>query len=386
MRPSKLTPTDRCFSGPANEAPVRVDLITTTSEFEALRPGWDALVELAPRASIFMTWEWQYLWWKHYGHDRSLRVLVAFEGDRMVGILPMYLRTTRLLRWIPLRVLQPVGSGGDTSPDYLEPLLEGGVGKFASASLIGCVFERVRGWDQLMLSDLNPDSEFKPTLENVCRKRGLWYRTGVSARIRYIALPGSWDEFIGSLSRDRRQAMRYCRRRFEAMPGARFRIVSESGPALDAAIDRLIEWHKMRWTDRGVGHAFSSAQYCGFHRELMHELQGKGQLRLICLEVESLAIAMLYCFRFRDSWFYFQAGFDPAHGKLSPGLVLLGYAIERAISEGCHEFDMLRGEHEYKAQLAKLMRETLQVQVSRPGFKAAAQSTRERLASWRRAA
>ncbi len=383
MRPTDLTPTNRCFSGPANEAAVRVDLITTTREFKALRPGWEALLELAPRASIFMTWEWQYLWWKHYGHDGSLRLLVAFEGDRMVGILPMHLRATRLLRWIPLRVLQPVGSGGDTSPDYLEPLLEGSVGKVASASMIGCVFERVPGWDQLLLSDLYPDSDFKSALENVCGQRGLLYRTDVSARIRYIALPGSWDEFIGSLSRDRRQAMRYNRRRFEAMPGACFRIVSENGPALDAAIDRLVELHKMRWIERGVRHAFSSAQYCGFHRELMHELQGKGLLRLICLELESRVIAMLYCFRFRDSWLYFQAGFDPAHGKLSPGLVLLGYAIERAISEGCHEFDMLRGEHEYKAQLAKLMRETVQFRISRPGFKAAVQSTRERLASWR---
>jgi CelD/BcsL family acetyltransferase involved in cellulose biosynthesis len=363
---------------------LRIEVVTTASGFEALRSGWNALVDAAARASVFTTWEWQSLWWKHYGAGRPLRVLVAWEGDRIVGILPLYLRSGRLLRWIPIRVLQPIGTGGDTSPDYLEPPLAAARAAETAAALIRHAVDHVGGWDQLVLSDLDPASEFGGALERLGRERGVMTRSGVSARIRYIALGSTWDEYLGSLNTSRRQEMRRLRRRFEETPGARFRMIGEQGPALDAAIDRLAELHRMRWADRDRRHAFSSGEYCGFHRELMHELQQDGRLRLVALEIEGRVVAMLYCYRFRDSWLYFQAGFDPAHSKLRPGFVLLGYAIEQAIAEGCREFDMLRGEHEYKAQLAKLTRETVEIRALRPGMKATAQSLRERLAAFRK--
>jgi len=47
------------------------------------------------------------------------------------------------------------------------------------------------------------------------------------------------------------------------------------------------------------------------------------------------------------AYFYIGA-FSPEYQRLSPGSVLLWYALEQAIAQGCHELDFLRGAEAYK--------------------------------------
>ena len=186
----------------------------------------------------------------------------------------------------------------------------------------------------------------------------------VSARISFANLPGSWAAYLETLSSDRRNVVRRFRRKLEALPAARF-FTWQDAATLDTGIDRLIELHLKRWTDRSDSHAFSSKAYVGFHREVMHACLEKGWLRLFCIEAEGQIMAMLYCYRYRDRMFYFQGGFDPDMSKLRPGLVLMGHAIEQAILEGARVYDMLRGEYEFKTQWAKERHDTAQISLSR---------------------
>lgn len=103
----------------------------------------------------------------------------------------------------------------------------------------------------------------------------------------------------------------------------------------------------------------------GFHRDVIHACARRGWIRLYCLEADGRRVAVFYCYRFRKQIFYFQAGFDPAHERLRPGLVLTGYAVQHAVEEGNTAFDFLRGEHEYKNQWGKGSRTTARVSVYR---------------------
>lgn len=74
----------------------------------------------------------------------------------------------------------------------------------------------------------------------------------------------------------------------------------------------------------------------------------RGWLRLYCLEMRGQLIAMHYFYRFGNSVFFMQTGFDPDLASLQPGHVLTGYALEHAIGERSLTFDFLRGQHHYK--------------------------------------
>lgn len=335
---------------------MQISVIRSDAEFQALAPEWQDLHERALGASVFNSWDWLHAWWSEYRRDAPLRIVLARDGGVLRGILPVYVDTVRVFRLFPVRVLRFLGVGGDTSPDDLDVLLHPEAAEDIARALASAVRGELGGdWDVLALTDMAENSVWRQALCRVCGDGMV--EQGISASISYLTLPESWERYLEGLHRDRRYALRQTRRRLEAQPGARFFLWDDSA-RLDEAIDRLIDLHHLRWQGRGEEYAFSSPEYVNFHRRVMHAYQEKGWLRLYCLEVGGVIIAMYYCYRFRNRIYYFQGGFDPAVAKLRPGLVLMGAAIEHAIGEGNEVFDMLRGEYEYKTQWAKQRRTT----------------------------
>lgn len=348
-------------AAPAHAATgIAVDVLTSAGAFAELAPGWNRLHAQATLASVFNSWIWQFQWWQAYGRGQPLRLLVAREADRVVGVLPLYLQRTRVLG-VPVRVARFAGTGGDTAPDDLGPIFARGE-EAAVAPALARAALRLRGVDAWRFSDLDPRSPFPAALRAAARELGRSTADGAVVRIALVELPATWDAFLRSLGRDRRWQLRRSRRRIAERHRARF-FVWDDAAKLDAAIDRLAQLHRLRWAETGGSRAFRSQEYLRFHRGVMHALLARRSLRLYCLEVDETICAMLYCFRFRNRIYLMQSGFDPALGRLGVGRVLLGYALEHAIEEGNEAWDFLRGEHRYKEELATTHRETIGVDI-----------------------
>jgi CelD/BcsL family acetyltransferase involved in cellulose biosynthesis len=103
----------------------------------------------------------------------------------------------------------------------------------------------------------------------------------------------------------------------------------------------------------------------------MHCCMARDRLRLYCLELSGEIVAMYYFYIFRDRAYLMQSGFDPDYGDVKPGSVLLGHVIEHVIGEGYEVLDFLRGDHQYKDELATGERETVYVTAFRPRASAA---------------
>ena len=350
---------------PIGETPggeIAVQFLTSTEEFARLAPEWNRLHARAAAASVFNSWLFQYQWWQVYGAGQPLRILAALERGETVGLLALYIQKVVMLG-VPVRVLRFVGSGGDTHPDDLGPVLAPGR-EHAAASKLARAALRLSGFDVTVLSDIDPASVFAQALEEAAAEARRASLSEVSERIAYIDLPGSWPEFLKSMSSDRRTRLKKARRQCEAAHALRFFVWNDAG-GLDTAIDRLVELHRKRWSEAGGSGSFAGAEYIEFHRQTMKSAFARGWLRLYCLELDGAIAAVTYCYRFRNRIFLMQAGFDPELAKSNPGKVLLGCALEHAIGEGNEVFDFLKGEHRYKDQLATGHRATRGVRVFR---------------------
>ena len=356
---------------------VEIDVVDSNEALASLRDEWDALLTKAEGVSVFVSWEWNHHWWRHYGKGHQLRVLTARQDGRLTGILPLYIQQTAVYRACPVRLLRLVGTGGDTSPDYLGPLLEPvGAGPTAAA-LARYLLDELPGWDVLQLSDLTAESAFWSELNAQCGARGLPRSAGISANIAYMALPASWEDYLASVHRDRRYTIRNTRRKFETQHKGRFYVHADEA-GIDQPLDSLIRLHHRRWQAAKVEkHAFSSPEYVGFHRDVIHACARRGWIRFYCIDAGDVPVAVFYCYRFRGQIYYFQAGFNPDFERLRPGLVLIGYAVEHAIREGNQVFDFLRGDHEYKNQWGKSTRDTHTLTAYRPGLRAFVYRVRE---------
>ncbi len=362
------------------QASFAVEIGTDEACFDALRESWSELERACASHSLFMSWQWQRLWWTHYQAGRQLRILIARDGERLLGVLPMYLQVSRLgpLR---LRRLRTLGAGGDTAPDDLDALLHPDCADRVASEFARQLLAPRAEWDAVTCPDLDPGAPFTRALIAAAEQAPRVLLRRNSRSIVCGPLPGKWDDYVHDLGAHRRKSLRRKLRKFESDGGA---VVWHQGAQeVDEAFDRLAHLHRMRWAGRTAEHAFSSEEYLAFHRALMHVLDDAGALRLLELRMQGQAIAMRYGYRWGDTFYDLQSGFDPAFADYSPGELCISHCIERAIAEGCAAFDMLRGDYEHKRAFFKTERTSIELRAYRGLLLGLAVRAKSKLVAWR---
>src|SRR3954462_12114945 len=197
-----------------------VQFLTSNEEFARLAPEWNGLHAGAKAASVLNSWLFQYQWWQVYGGEQPLRILVALERGETVGILALYIQRVVMLG-VPVRVLRFVGSGADTHPDDLGPVLAPGRENAAALKLARAAL-RLSGADAAVLSDIDPESVFADAMERAATEADRTVLSEISERIAYINLPTSWGEYLQSLTSDRRSRIKSARKKAAAAHKLRF--------------------------------------------------------------------------------------------------------------------------------------------------------------------
>lgn len=331
---------------------MEIKIVCTEADFDSLQNDWTRLIKINSAHSVFQSWEWQRTWWKYYGINHALRIIVAYQDNQVVAILPLYIQSNKLMRILNVNVMRFLGVGGDTSPDYLGLIGLQDQNEEVLNLIVDVILDMKKEWDSLNFTSMETRTVFITKLINKCSKVSYPTKLSVDSNILYVKLKTTWDEYLLDLSSNRRSQIRRSRRKFEKLPGSKF-YIWENGKDLSTAIDHLAKLHLKRWKGRSDSYSFSSSEYLMFHHEVVQLLFPKDLIRLCCLELDGNIIAMLYCYKWNGRYYYFQSGIDPDYGHLKPGSVLMGYAIEQAIIEGQDVFDMLKGDYDFKRSLAK---------------------------------
>jgi CelD/BcsL family acetyltransferase involved in cellulose biosynthesis len=283
-----------------------------------------------------------------------------------------------------MREVRLVGSGGDTSPDYLGPLLAPEREEEVASALADYVVRQRRHWDVLNFTDVC-EGAFSRALQKALSKQDVEAVAKPCSRIQIVRLPASWDEYVGAMPRDRRYRLRNLRKKAEEKVAARFQTLRTS-EELRGAVQELIDLHRSRWDSKDhTKGAFRTDAYIGFHSEVIDLCQRNDWIRFYRIEVEGRAAAMFYCYRYRDDVLYFQSGFDPKHEQHSLGQVLMGRSIESALGEGAKVFDLLKGEHAYKASWSNDFRHTVDIVAHNTSSLGRLSLMKEKLREWKRA-
>lgn len=326
---------------------LRIEPVFEPDQFRALGEQWNALLAVSPADTIFLTWEWISTWWDVYGANSRLYVLSMRDEDGvLVGIAPLRIRRrSRLGGLVRLRVVEFIGTGGDVTPEYLDLIARPGY-EAAVADAVADVLTQDRSIDAI---DLRVCPNTSACLARLSQRLAEQHRGLVQLRLDStcpaMRLPQSWDVYWASRSRNHRKKLREYERRCERELAARVRLTA-TPEEIEPDMLTLTRLHHERWNNRS--RAFQSGQYREFHLRLARLLMKRDALRLFSLETGTQAVASLYCFAYNGRYYYYQAGRDPGYARYRVGLVLLHRAIAQAIAEGCHTFDFLSGDEDYK--------------------------------------
>ncbi len=294
---------------------------------EEIRAEWQELAKNAPTATPFQTWEWQSTWLRHYRGGKRPHLLAIREGDDLVGLMPL---TRTIGAW---RTLRAMGSGAS---DYLHPLARAGYEDAVARE----VSQHLREMAKVDLFDLHQIRSNQPLAANTPARARIEQATCL-----LLDLPETYDAYLATLSK----SLRYDVRRLEKslFNEGRATVEPVGEEQIGQGLDILFEQHKRRWRKRGLPGAFM-ARAQRFHHEWGRLAIREGWLWLSILRLDSQPIGAIYAMRFGPTCYYYQAGFDPAHGSISPGTLLVAATIRRAMDEGLGHFDFLRGDEPYK--------------------------------------
>ena len=361
------------------------DLRVQRTAFDDIpRATWDRLAAANPWATPFSGWAFQRAWWDAYAgsaHDQTLLVTATAgsaggrEAGEPVAIVPLMhrheveptdadqatkLRHTDDLTLTPVpATAKAVFFGASYHADYATLLAAPddlpAVSEAVVAHLASDPDDADPGhptpWDVVDLRRLRCGDPAAETLAAAFGRREMtndWTmnleREDVCPVVTFPA-GASFDDYLGTLDKKARHEIRRKMRRAEA--AGEVRLTMSTQPLVD--VEAFIDLHQKKWGADGLfpptpGGAASRT----FIRRLF-ELCGEDRLvRLSFLTVGERRIAAGIHVEAGDTWMYYNAGIDPDVRDLSPGVLLTGALVRRALESGARRFDFLRGDESYK--------------------------------------
>lgn len=323
--------------------------IEVVDSLEHLRGDWARLAEAS--RNVFATWEWNALWWQHYGRERQLRIAIARRDAEVNALVPLFVWSRR-----PLRMLRLLGHGHG---DRLGPICHHDDSRTAAEAF------------GLALSS-EPHDVFVG--DWVAGDRA-WASLLGGRVVRTTGYPilglgdDSWDQFLDRQSRRFRKSVRFGRNRLARNHEVTYRYAQPA--TLERDLDATFRLHRARFGEH------TRCNFCGEHEAFQREFAAvaleRGWLRLLLLEVDGQPVCCEYGFFFQDAYFAYQGGRDRAWDHASVGFLLEVENIRRTLEEGGTEYRFLGGEEDYKYRFAPMdpRLETVVVPATAPGHVAA---------------
>lgn len=331
------------------ERGLTTSVVARTEDFDALGAEWNTLLEQCS-ASVYQSFEWQRIWWKYFGEGNAqLHILVLRRAERVIGIAPFFIETTRTLGVLPLRKLAFIGQGPS---DYLDVLFAKGEEEECAARVAEHLLTQNTLFDVIHLEDFSERLPNHSFLYDALKSKGFTIDHFINEYCPRTLLKENWEKTLASFKIDNRREIRRRSRNIHKNFAVEYEIVTDEKAAVEG-IEAFMQLHQHKWTKDGHTGAFGDTRSAQFHRELAQAFARRGWLYLAFLRVNGERVATLYCFRFREDLAVYLTG-SSKHAdvyRFSPGRVLTAYCMEQAVAQGKKVYDFMRGIEPYKYEL-----------------------------------
>jgi hypothetical protein len=155
------------------------------------------------------------------------------------------------------------------------------------------------------------------------------------------------DDLLITLGKKERHEIRRKLRRADAV--GPIRLLASRDPIRD--LEAFIDLHQRRWGALGLFPPTPGGEQSRTFFRCLFDRDGYGSdpaVQLSFLTVGERRIGAAVSFDDGRTHYYYNAGIDPDARELSPGVVMVAKLVERAIEQGRHRFDFLRGDETYK--------------------------------------
>lgn len=301
--------------------------------------AWQLLLPQTPAASFFQSLDWLECYWQHFGNDQRLRVLVVYDENVPLGVVPLVVRTESL-RVGRYRVL--------TYPLQDWGTFFGPIGPQPTATLLAALRHirmNERDWDILDLRWVDRDGTDLGRTSNALRAIGFEHVERVWKRTAIVDLSDGWDVYQRLLPSKYRGELRRLLRRLEQQGEVRFERYRpdplENDPAGCDWYQACLEVAQRSWQ----GGSQNGTTLC--HPEVepflsqQHRLATKaGAVDVALLRLNDRPLAFAYNLHRDGRVFGLRTGYDPEFSRFGPGALLWRFMLQDSCQRGDQWFDL----------------------------------------------
>jgi len=318
---------------PWDEVSFRIEWLGDPERFALLSADWDRM--LPGDARPFDLHPWYAAWYRAFGESGSMRVCLAWEGDRLRAAFPLvehHRRSLAAMANVHTPVFRPVGS----DPRAIRAVVEAAL---------------ARGSGNLELEALPTRDPSLALLREATTAAGRRQVIGTQHVSPIVDTTGTYEDWRMQ-SRPRWGApLERFRRKMVRDHVAELSIVAEPGD-LDAELARGFAVEASGWKGESGTAILSDERTMMFYRDIANAFAARGELALSRIVLDGHWAAFDLCLLYRDRLYLLKTGYDERYRKLAPGLVMRLSIVERCFELGIDAHELLGDEAEWKSKFA----------------------------------
>ena len=330
----------------------------TFEQFLDWRSVWNDSLQRSIDKHVFLTWEWLSSWWRLFGKNRELLVLVVEKERRIVAAAPLMVCCYRPLG-LSIRKVEFIAT---PASDYHTFLLEQTEPKYGRA-ILQYGRKRVSDWECIELREIPETSQTARLIWNPAFEENA-FRRRVQSLCYGTALPLRFEDYLRGLDRKFRQNMRRGERNLKKDYKVDFKICSDASEVKEY-LQVIMNLHQKRWRSRNEPGIFSDPRTSCFHHEISRLFFDRGWLVLNLVTLNDVPVAGGYDFTYQNRLYSYVSGFDPGFSRYDISNLRYLYLLEYCAKKGIEEWDMMRGDEPYKEKWNTLARRKLELWVTR---------------------
>ena len=244
--------------------------VNPITSFSALQEEWDSVLRDSPVASIFLSPEWQEVWWDSFSDDRQMTGFVVPAESGAADALASLSRLGGDISFV----------GATDTFDYKRfPGASGGSRSPFTRSCWTCW--RAWEWDEVRLDSLVEHSPTLTYLPGLARERGYAVDVDHEDVTWGIGLPGDWDEYLALLSKKNRHELRRKLRRLDSQADWRWYCLTKP-EEVEENFDDFLSLMRMSRPDK---EEYMTQAREDFFRAMTRRMAELDRIRLFFMEI-----------------------------------------------------------------------------------------------------
>ena len=313
--------------------------VQTIDRLQDYRSVWQSLLLETPCANFFQTFDWLEAYWRHFGVEQQLRVLIVTEGDAVTGILPLVLRTEQTKVGSLRFATYPMDHWGS----FYGPI--GANPDAVLAAGLDYLCSQQSDWDVLEPRWIGAESGECERVEALLSAAGNSPIRSELDATAIIDLQGSWDDYLASRDGKWRNNTRRWERQLSKLGEINHK---RHRPDADYEVDAGWEYYEecsriaaRSWqASSTTGTTLTHESVSAFLRDVHLAAAKCGCLDMNLLQVDGRAIAFTYNYAFNGNVFSLRSGFDPYCPVKGAGSLLYVKTIEDSFRRGDWQYDL----------------------------------------------